>query len=37
VQAQRSDVAGPVSNILEVNFGTPSGGGLTIASQSMAA
>ncbi len=37
VQAQRSDVSGPVSNILEVNFGTPSGGGFTIVSQSMAA
>ncbi len=37
VQAQRSDAAGPVSNILEVNFGLPGGGGLTIVSQSMAA
>ena len=34
VQAQRSDSTGTVSNILQVNFGTPGGGGgFTIASQ----
>lgn len=33
VQAQRSDSSGLVSNILQVNFGTPAGGGLSITSQ----